>query len=138
MREAVENDIPNIVDMGVRFHAMSPWAHVEYNPKDAANIARFLIEGDSGAIFIVDGGMLGALCYPLYFNKDYIICQELFWWSENKKGKHVLDAFEQWSKTMGANAIQMTCLANDKEQAARRLLRMGGYDAREIGLYKDI
>jgi hypothetical protein len=96
-----------------------------------------LLASDEAAVFLSDGGFCGGLVFPMYFNHDYRIAQELFWFA-GKDGTALREAFEAWAKDRGCQAIQMSCIADDREKAVRRLFRMSGYAATETALMKEI
>lgn len=124
-------------ELGAEFYGISPWkGHIDLNADDLRGFLANLI-GGAGVIFINDNSMCGGMLSPLYFNHSAVVSVELFWFSRGEGGD-VRKAFEEWSVDNGAQLIQMTCLANEKEAGMRRLFRAGGYQPKEIALFKDL
>jgi GNAT superfamily N-acetyltransferase len=138
IREATRADVPFILERGRAFFEYSPWAtRTEYDEASTRATIEHLIAAPDGVIFISEGGVIGGLIFPLYFNADYRIAQELFWFAPGR-GVELRKAFEAWAKERGASAIQMSCLADEREPAMRRLYRIKGYEPIETGLIKEI
>ncbi len=101
-------DIPDIVSMGHKFHALTAYAHIA--PIDAAALRERLLamihsrNGDVVFIAERDGmaiGMLGAIITGPWFNPHYRVTQEIFWWVEESArntgaGSRLLEALEEW------------------------------------------
>jgi len=132
------SDIPHIVKLGRKFHKVCPWyGEVDYNPVDFADFLKLLIEGQ-GAVFISPNAMCGGMLSAPYFNASADIATELFWYAEKGEGEAVRREFEAWSISVGAEFIQMTCLADRREKAVRRLYARHGYAAKEVNLFKKV
>lgn len=138
IRQASLEDIETVLDLGRRFHAYSPWSErASLNEDHWRQTAHNLLTGETSAIFLSEDGFCGGLIFPLYFNWDYLIAQELFWFAKSG-GTEVRQAFENWAKGRGAVAIQMSCLADKREAAMRRLLTRKGYVATETQLLREL
>lgn len=138
IRQAGLEDVPAILEWGERFHAYSPWGkRTQYDPESTRKTVEYLIKAPEGAIFITEAGVCGGLIFPLYFNHAYRIAQELFWFAPGD-GTDLRQAFEEWAREQGASAIQMSCLADKRESAMRRLLSRHGYRATETSLIREI
>jgi GNAT superfamily N-acetyltransferase len=124
IRQAVETDIPALVSMGQRFHALSPVKDIApYSAEAFEATLRAAIASDVAVVFVTEAldGMLGLICAPVYFS-TVTFAQELFWWSEGKAGLRLLDAAEAWAREQGAAAFLM--------------LRVDGLTERLDGLYQ--
>jgi hypothetical protein len=138
VRQATLDDVDAVMEWGVRFHAYSIWGkRVPIVEDDWRETVTSLLGSDDAAVFMTDNGFCGGLIFPMYFNKSYRIAQELFWFASSG-GSALREAFEDWAKERGAQAIQMSCIADDREAAVRRLFRKAGYDATETALMKEI
>lgn len=124
MREATEQDIPQLLVWGRKFHANSPYKDREYNPERVSNVLRHMLE--HGVVLISETGMAGALKAPLWFT-DGDVAQELFWWGDAS----LRQGLEDWAKANGCVAFTMVCLENDKAPALSRLYRMNGFQMTE-------
>lgn len=135
IRTATHDDVPEIVRLGADFLAICPYSWV---PLDAAAFAAFvggLIDG--GIILLSDDGMIGGLLTPFFFNPAYMIGAELFWFARSE-GRELRAAFEAWAIDRGAACITCAGLANDREQAIRRIYTAAGYVPAEIAFVKRI
>jgi len=132
IREAVEADIPALVAMGERFHALSPVrAAAPYSAERFAATLRGALASDAAAVFVTDAldAMLGVICSPVYFS-EAVFAQELFWWSEGRAGMRLLEAAEKWALSKGASAFLMGRVEGVTERLDA-LYRRRGYVATE-------
>lgn len=100
------------------------------------------------AMWIAEGGgeprgMMGALCYPLFFNPGMGIAQELFVWiDEAHRGSaafsSLLSTFEAWALKNNANRLMITAPHSERIDAMQRLYQRAGYTPLERTFYKDI
>lgn len=132
IRDAVEGDIPRIVEMGRKFFEISGQTDIAtYDDEMAAQTVRFCMT--DGVVLVVeeDGvvvGMAGALIYRIYLSRDDITAQELWWWIEPEHRGHGNDlrkALERRAKEKGATSISMIALENMKWVG--RLYERAGY-----------
>ena len=138
VRRATLDDLDAVLEWGRKFHAYSPWGkRVPIVETDWRQTVTGLLSSDDAAVFVSEGGFCGGLIFPMYFNFGFRIAQELFWYADHG-GTELRQAFEDWARSRGADAIQMSCIADDRETAVRRLLRKAGYDATETSLMKEI
>ncbi len=132
IRAATIDDLGRVVEMGAKFHAMSE-SRFGYDEDAASSFAKGLIEGDAGAVFLSDHGVIGGALTPAYCCPAWVFAVELFWWAE-KDGLALLRRFEEWAKEMGANEVRMTSLASLPRADA--VLRRKGYEQMEISYSK--
>lgn len=138
VRKAAPEDLEAVMEWGRRFHAYSPWGkRVAIAEADWRQTVESLLASEDAAVFVSDGGFCGGLIFPMYFNHAYRVAQELFWFAE-ADGTALREAFEAWAKSRGAQALQMSCIADEREAAVRRLFRKAGYAATETSLMKEI
>lgn len=138
IRKAAPEDVDLVMEWGAKFHAYSPWGQrVEIVDEDWRQTVTSLLSSDDAAVFVSEGGFCGGLIFPMYFNHGYRIAQELFWYAQ-ADGTALREAFEGWARDRGAQALQMSCIADDREPAVRRLFRKAGYAATETSLMKEI
>lgn len=131
-------DVPAIVAMGARFHAMSPHRPVgEYDAAAVARVVRMLITSPDGVVVTNEEGMIGGLIAPVYFSPDVRMLEEHFWWS-GKGGRDLLRAFEDEGRRRGAHLVMLSTLENDRSAAIDRLVSRQGYGALEKRYMKRI
>lgn len=135
MRKATHDDLDSVVDMGADFHAFSPWREIPFDRDSTKAFCARLLDG--GAIFINEGGMIGGLLNPLYFNPAYVVGAELFWWGR-KHGDDLRIAFEDWSKENNAVGCQFSTLWLGGQDRVGELLEGAGYRKVEAGYYKEL
>ena len=138
IREAVESDIPELVEMARAFHGMAP--HGEIADFDAETMARtmaFLIGSETAVLLRSDDGMIGGVLVPAYFNGMVLILDELFWWA-HAGGVQLRNAFEAWGRDRGAKSVVMSTLVDGRMRATARLMQMGGYRPIEVRHVKEL
>ena len=130
IRKATEEDIPRIVEMGAKFHAMSPWKNVPFDPAALSGFIAKLIAG--GVVLISDKGMLGGVLNPLYFNPSVVMAAELFWWGDAA----LKPAFEAWAQENGAQGVQFGALWDQRRERMLQRYAADGFEPVEIGFAK--
>ncbi len=138
IRRATEADVPALIDMGHRFHALSPWAHIPVDDDVLrANLFAYLGSAQM-AIFVTDDltGMIGAVFAPVFFASEYVV-QEMFWYCEAPgNGSRLRKAVEEWAAEMGATAISIARLVGLNDERMDAMYRAKGYAPGEIFYYK--
>ena len=129
-RPATIDDLPQLLEMGRKFHAMGPHKG-PYVEADVSDMIAGLLRG--GGVFIHDHGMIGGMMVPAYCGKSWVMAVELFWWAD-RHGLALLLAFEEWARDNGASEIRMTTLADHPKADA--ILRKRGYTPCEISYTK--
>lgn len=127
IRTATAEDIPALVEMGAKFHAMSPHQFLgEYDPQGIANLLRFLATGNNTILLTNGEGLIGGVLAPVYFAPTKIMAEESFLWAR-KGGGDLLSAFEDEAKARGAAFVLMSTLENEKTKAMDRVMRRSSY-----------
>lgn len=129
IREATAADVGQLVTLGQRFHAETPYAqHLGANPAQMARFAESLIAGDQSVIFVADlGGVLvGMFAMSVYLHPLSGECcaSEFFWWVEPEHrgiGVRLLRQAERWAKDRGAVVLQLVAPTKDVELLYQRL-----------------
>lgn len=137
-REATLSDVPNIVAIGRRFHAISPWSDQPFCGERTANTIISLMDAPNGVVFYNGHGILGGVVSQALFGSG-IYAQELFWFAD-KGGRDLIQAFEEWAKTQGAKGVIMLNLTLDPrtDKLMDRMYKRKGYAMRERSYYKDL
>ena len=50
---------------------------------------------------------------PMPLSPDWLVAHELLWWSEDKSGLHLRNAFRNWAKEQGVNEIKWSCRSSN-------------------------
>ena len=134
IREAVRDDIPHIVVMGLHFLRASEYTgKIRENPNAMFDLALKLIESDGAIIYLAGDnrptGMIGLHIYEHPMSGERL-ASELFWWVEpdhRGSGMDLLKAAERWAREYGCSGIQMI----SPNERVSRLYRARGYEKTE-------
>lgn len=139
IRPAIPADVPELVALGARFFAASPFAEVApYDP----GAVRALVEGamHDGVVLValddvaVVGGIMGVLRGP-WFAPSAPCAVELAWWvdeaARGSVGVRLYRAFEAWAREHGAVAVVMSDLVVGGDAPAAALYARLGYTLAE-------
>lgn len=115
IRPATPEDLDALVDLGVAFHASTPYrAWFQADPSAMRRLAEWAVE--NGSVFIAEDGagvvgMIGMALSPHLISGE-LYASELFWFvdpgARGSTGIRLLRAAEKWARDKGARAIQMT------------------------------
>lgn len=138
IREAGEADIPAILELGERFHALSPWSDRRFRREATERTVRALIEQPNAVLLFNGHGILGGVLSPIYFGGG-VVAQELFWFADSR-GRELIKAFEEWAHANGADGVLMVNLALDDRTDAlmHRMYSRMGYSLRERHYWKEL
>jgi len=132
IREATKEDLPALLEMGLKFHAMS--GHPMGFDGDAVSAFMIsLIDNEAGCLLMTDKGAIGGVLAPAWCDPEWLMAIELFWWAEGG-GLKLMSEFEKWAESRGANEARMTSLA--AHHRAADLLQLKGYAPSEISFSK--
>lgn len=134
IRAATEEDLPDLVRLGARFHAGADLGGV-FAPATFWDFCAHLIGSDDGVVFVSEMGMLGGLIGPVPWDTTYKVANEAFWWSEDGQGRALVGAYEEWAKER-ADEVRMSLLFNKRPLPVARMLGSMGYMAAEESMVK--
>lgn len=146
IRRAVVGDIEAIARLGAIFHAQAGWSEIEYHEADCiASLTQFL-QLDAFICFVVDVGevigMAAGVVSPVYFNRDHVSGEELFWWvadtAPQMAGIRLLRALEGEAKAKGCRSWQMKSLDRLNGDRMSALYSRCGYRASERLFIKEL
>lgn len=122
IRKATGTDIPRLVAMGSRFHALSTHKWMgEYDREAVARMLRFMI-GNPQALVLTNGeGVIGGMMAPVYFNPSKMMMEESYWYAE-KGGRDLLKAFCEEARLMGADYVYLSTLTDERTDVADRIV----------------
>ena len=129
IRKATITDIPELLEMGKKFHAASGQPF-EFNEDAVGSLLIDMMLLPDGVVFRSDAGLVGGKIAPAYCDPDWRVAIELFWWAEDRQGLKLLRAFEAWAKDNEANEVRMTTLP--ALPSADAIVRRFGYEPSEI------
>lgn len=145
IREATVADIPTIAALGEKFHAQAGWDEIEYSVEDCITSLFAFMESGCFLCLVadVDGDILGmaaGVVSPVYFNRDHVSGEELFWWVDEDApqltGIRLLDALEKLAAERGCQTWQMKSLARLNGDRMIRLYERRSYRASELTFIK--
>ncbi len=135
VRAATLLDLPDIVEMGARFYAVSGYAdtHGPYDAESAAATGALLLQHGVVLIAMRDFrpvGMIGLVLAPFLFNASRKTAHEVMWWVEpeeraSRAGLLLIDQAERAASNSGAVSIQMIHLDTSPAAAAAVYKRRG-------------
>lgn len=138
IREAIQDDLGRLVEMGEAFFAYSAFApFVAYDPEQAAAVLSGLIDSPDAVVLVaeLDGEVAGALVGALssaWFNPTKRMAVELAWWLDPKHrhgtvGVRLMRRFEQWAQSRFADVLVMSDLVIDGSEPLGDLMTRAGY-----------
>lgn len=132
IRNCTADDIPELLEMGRKFCKL---AGRKYNEDALSTTLKTLI--DSGILIRSEKGCIGGLVFRMFMSGE-LTAQEFFWWSEDKQGRNLLEAFEEKAKEMGVVHIIMVSLANSDYTRVGDIYEKAGYEFLESNFIKRI
>lgn len=132
IREACPSDVPAILVMAERFHALSPWAPVAFDAEAVLSTVAHMLGNADMVIFVADHGcgavgMAGMMLAKVFFGAA-TLAQEAFWYCEDARDSlRLLDVSERWAVQRGAYAVNMARLEGVRDVALDKLYRRRGY-----------
>lgn len=124
-RYATTADIPHIVEMARREHALSAWAEQAFDAGHVRSVAKGFIQGYGRTLLVTEGGYLAGLVQSTGFTSR-LHALEYAWFAEDGKGMELLSGFEKWAASMNADYV----IAHDytgQNRLAAVLTRKRGY-----------
>jgi len=113
IRQAIEADIPRLVEMGRKLNAASSYKHVEYSPERVEATCRLMMV--SGFLVVAEkdgavvGVMMGDVHTPWYSTERVGIDLTLYVEPEHRNGMmavRMIKRFEEWCIGMGATQLR--------------------------------
>jgi hypothetical protein len=131
-RLALPEDVPAIVALGRKFHAMSPHKDMaEYDEMGVARVVSFMIESPQSVVLFNGTGVIGATYAPVYFAPSKWMCEENFFFSDASGGMALLDGLIVHAKGWGASHVIMSTLEDERAKVMERVMTRKGFKAIE-------
>jgi hypothetical protein len=135
IRRATLADLQECTDLGIQFHAYSPWSQF---PADRDHLSEFMAGIiEHGVLFLSDDGFIGGILNPLYFNRNIVTLAEMFWFA-GREGTALREAFEAWGHEQGVVGFNFSGIADEHAPAIARVFRRAGYHPVETGFFKRV
>lgn len=129
IRPATLDDAMHCATLGLKFinAAGMPPATIE----QCVEFCVRMIPLDIAGVFVSPQGVIAGVVTPLYYNPNWTQAVELWWWAEDGNGLRLLEAFETWAWSKGADDINMSTLAHFTPKGVDKLLARRGYELRD-------
>lgn len=149
IRKAEYADLGRYTELAMQFIHASPISSVV--PVDPNGVADFLVQAvdnpSVGMWLAEKNGAVVGICagakIPLYFNTDYSVVQELWWWLAPEArgsgaGPAMFKTLEAWAEEMNAAAIFMIALDDDRVEKTSKFYARAGFKPMERTFFKGV
>jgi len=146
VRNATAFDLDKYVVLAEKFHAASPMhGAIDFDPKGYAEFYISALQNESMGIWLAEienkvVGIVGAIAYPLYFNPNALVVQELWWWLDpafRGEGNKMFKQIELWAKERNAAALFMIALEDDRAAKMEKVYQRAGFKPIERTFMKE-
>lgn len=138
VRQATVDDIPDLLALGAKFHAMSPHKGMaEFDPDGMARVLDFMIGSNSSVVLTNGDGVIGGTYSPVYFNPAKWQMEENFWFAD-RSGMELLTALVEQARTFGASFVLLSTLENDRSGIIDKVLKRKGFVMLERRYMKEL
>lgn len=138
VRPAELRDIPAYMELAAAFVAATPVSNlIPFEKEGSINFITASLDNPDMLILVAENeteivGITGALAYPMYFNPDKLVAQELWWYLTpaargGPAAKLMFKTIEKWAKDKGAEAMFMVALADDRVETMAKIYKRDGY-----------
>lgn len=139
IKNASQSDIPQIIELARKFHAVSGYENIEFDEETVENILITSIDQGLCPIGVVDGkivGFLAGLAYPAILNANVMVGTEIAWWVEPEfRGKKIaiqlLLRAEENARAKGLYCWSMMCLEKLNADGLENIYERLGYEKAE-------
>ena len=139
IEDASQSDIPKIIELARKFHAVSGYENIEFDEETVENILITSIDQGLCPIGVVDGkivGFLAGLAYPAILNANVMVGTEIAWWVEPEfRGKKIaiqlLLRAEENARAKGLYCWSMMCLEKLNADGLENIYERLGYEKAE-------
>jgi N-acetylglutamate synthase-like GNAT family acetyltransferase len=149
IRKAKLEDLEVYNELLKDFHKASPMdGVVEFSPEGCLQFLHTSVTNESVLLLVseIDGEIVGvtsAVLYPMYFNPDALVAQELWWWLTpsargSGAGNLMFKELERWSKDKGASVLFMIALEDERANAMEKVYARAGFKPMERTFSKEL
>ena len=137
IREAVAEDIPEIVEMLARLSVSS--GSLGKFDNEAAKVAVIRqIEDKDRVLFRSDKGLIAGTIVIPWNSPDWLMAFEMWWWAEDGQWMALLRKLEQWARQQGAGEARIFTKIGPQSKRINAVFRRSGYGPREICYRKEL
>ena len=137
IREAVTEDIPEIVEMLARLSVASG-SLGKFDKKAARAAVIRQIKDQDRALFRSGKGLIGGFIVIPWNSPDWLMAFEMWWWAEDKQWMPLLRKLEQWARQQGAGEVRIFTKLGPQSKRINAVFRRSGYAPREICYRKEM
>lgn len=148
-RPANPADLPEYYRLAREFVASLPITPiVGVNDEGIINFLARALDNDDVFVWLAEQngeviGICGAMVYPLYFNPEHTVVQELWWWLTPKArggvaAKKLFRALEDWAAKKGASALFMIALDSQNGERVSQFYTRSGFEPMERIFVKEV
>lgn len=121
---ATEADIPRIVELGREAHHGSMWDDlgVAFDEDSYVASCRHLMAGEDSAVFVADRGTFWIARFPLWFNHEERLAQEVFFYA-TRGG----DALRREAEAWAGGGLMSICRHDKTDCRLETLYARAGY-----------
>jgi L-amino acid N-acyltransferase YncA len=147
IRQATQQDAPEIARLGAIFHQQAGWDEIPYNEADCATALTQLMETPIFLCYVAEAddvivGMMAVVLSPSFFNHTHITGEEMFWWVSDKAprmiGLRLLVTMEKRARELGCHTMHMKSVARLNGERMEKLYAKRGYRASERLFVKEL
>lgn len=115
VREAIFDDLPELIELGEAFHAQMIYNDYPYDPVVFGNTCAGYIEHENFSLWIGKRAMAAA-AMGTHIATGHLMCSEIFLYSEAaNQGLRLLRSMEKWAHDQGANQLILTDQMNMRD-----------------------
>ena len=137
IREAVTEDIPEIVEMLARL-SVSSGSLGKFDEEAAKAAVIQQIEDTDRVLFRSDKGLIAGFVVIPWNSPDWLMAFEMWWWAEDGQWMPLLRKLEQWARQQGAGEVRIFTKIGPRSKRINAVFRRSGYAPREICYRKEL
>ena len=137
IREAVTEDIPEIVEMLARL-SVSSGSLGKFDDEAAKVKVIRQIEDTDRVLFRSDKGLIGGFTMIPWNSPDWLMAFEMWWWAEDGQWMPLLRNLERWARQQGAGEVRIFTKLSPQSKRINAVFRRSGYAPREICYRKEL
>ncbi|QOJ19476.1 MAG: GNAT family N-acetyltransferase [Gammaproteobacteria bacterium] len=150
IRKAIPSDTSELCRMALAMHETSPIKdEIPLDVRSFISKVADLSTGGYGVVFVAekeDGalcGMIAGEIMQLWFNPDYKVAQEVFWWvDKDHRGllwRSLLNFLVSWATEEGGNKLSMrSSMFNDNMSKLERIYKKLGFISYDVFYIKEL
>jgi len=149
VRQATIDDLAKYLILAKEFHTASPMHNVvKFDLDGYADFYAGATQNPDMGLWLAElndeiVGITGAINYPLYFNPNSNVVQELWWWLTPSArgtgaGAKMFDCIKAWAKEKNAVAMFMIALEDDRASKMEKLYQRAGFRPLERTFIKEV